>query len=80
MAFQDDEVESINLADFENIISTDGSISPSPPRTTTGAEDIDTEGAPPSNQEEVGTPVTTETPAQLDAFQHVRPQFKRISH
>ncbi len=64
VAFQDDEVESINLTDFENI-STDGSISPSPPRTTTGAEDIDMEGDPPSNQEEVGTPVTTETPAQI---------------
>jgi hypothetical protein len=64
LAFQDDEVESINLTDFENI-STDGSISPTPPRTTTGSEDIDMEGEPPSNQEEVGTPETTGTPAQI---------------
>ena len=64
VAFQDDEVESINLTDFENI-STDGGISPSPPRSTTGAEDIDMEGDPPSNQEEVGTPVTTETVGNL---------------
>jgi hypothetical protein len=67
VAFQDDEVsevESINLTDFENI-STDGGISPSPPRSATGAEDIDMEGDPPSNQEEVGTPDTTGTPAQI---------------
>ena len=64
VAFQDDEVESINLTDFENI-STDGGISPSPPRSTTGAEDIDMEGEPPSNQEEVGTPDITGTPAQI---------------
>ena len=32
---------------------------------TTGAEDIDMEGEPPSNQEEVGTPETTGTPAQI---------------
>jgi FtsZ-binding cell division protein ZapB len=67
VAFQDDEVsevESINLTDFENI-SDDGGISPSPPRSTTGAEDTDMEGDPPSNQEEVGTPDTTGTPAQV---------------
>jgi hypothetical protein len=46
LAFQNDDAESIQLSDFDNL-STDGSISPSPPRTTTGAEDIDMEGEPP---------------------------------
>jgi hypothetical protein len=32
LAFQNDDAESIQLSDFENL-STDGSISPSPPRT-----------------------------------------------
>ncbi len=53
-------------SDFDNL-STDESISPSPPRTTTGAEDIDMEGEPPSNQEEVGTPETTGAPAQIQS-------------
>jgi hypothetical protein len=66
LAFQNDDVESIQLSDFDNL-STDGSISPSPPRTTTGAEDIDMEGEPPSNQEEVGTPETTGAPAQIQS-------------
>jgi hypothetical protein len=34
---------------------------------TTGAEDIDMEGEPPSNQEEVGTPETNDTPAQIQS-------------